>query len=102
MTTMQIVGVIASLVGLVAVIYVFKVYSRFMKELKTGFAGIAFGILFGFLSILAITIHIFGFVTETWNHILVLSFLGIAAILIAFGSNKILKTVSNVDKKEEK
>ena len=96
MNIAQIVGVIASIVGVFAVVFTFRVYSKFMKELKTGFAGIAFGILSGYLAILAITLHAFRIVDYEYFGVFPLIFLSIAAILIAFGSNKILKVLTGV------
>jgi len=96
----QIIGIVVLVIGLFGLIYVFKVYSKFLKELRTGFAGIAFGILSGYLSILSLTLYMFEIISENLSHILALSFLGIAAILIALGSNKMSKVLTDVNKKE--
>ncbi len=93
-------GLVSLVAGLFAVVYVFRMTFKFMKGLRYGFMLIAFGILFVFLSMLSMVAHVLGGILEPWNHITILIFLGIAALLVALGSSRILNIIKNIDGQE--
>lgn len=92
-------GIAISLIGFIGLFYVFGVAIKFTKSLRTSLLLVAFGIFSGYISILSTTLNVFGIISEIWNSIIVLTFLGISAVLVILGNNKILQSIENIEKR---
>lgn len=96
-----ILGITAIIIGIVAMVFVFRVNSKFAGKLKISYGFIAFGILSAYLSGVSFLLNDFHVLSAQIARISAQSLLLIAAVLIIVGSVKMLKTLSSVAVKKK-